>query len=240
MLQVILTLILVIASPFLAHSSDFQQQQSTLYPFRSTIELQEEFISGSNTNGTIGILGMGITGGTAGQQNSEANRFGILRRDTGAAAGTVASTVLTPNNSTIFTVTLPHKIVWAVRQNVNNNNTIVRHGSMNLFTANPPANGIYIEKAAADTNWFCVTRSGGVETRTDTGVAVDTNFHTFAYTLNSSGASFTLDSAGVCGTHTTNLPTGFTNPASHIVNVDAVAKSADYDYFQVQIFGIAR
>lgn len=224
---------------FLAFGSDIQTQINPLYPFRSSIFLQEDFISGSNTNGTIGVLGMGITGGTAGVIASEANRFGLIRRDTGAVAGTVANTNLIPNISTAFTVTNPHQVIWVVRLNVNNNNTEARHGSMNLITANPPANGIYIEKAAADTNWFCVTRSGGVQTRTDSGVAVDTNFHTFRYTLNSSGAMFSIDNAGVCGTHTTNLPTGFATPTSQLSNIDAVAKSADYDYFQFNV-GLTR
>lgn len=226
-------------APWFSYGSDAIIQQSPLYPFRSSIFLQDEFLSGLNTNGTIGSLGFGASGGTTTLLAGETNRYGIVRRDTSAVINTIANMTLNSASSSAVNFAVPGSMVWLSRLNTNDANTTVRIGAVNLISANPPANGIYFEKLDADTNWFCVTRSGGVQTRTDSGVAIDTNFNNFTMTRNSSGALFSLNNTTVC-THTTNITATFLNPAVVITNSAAAAKTIDIDYFQIILTGISR
>jgi len=240
--RVILTMVAVFvwSLPFSmqAFGSDIQTRTSPLYPYQSSIALQDDFISGNNTNGTVGALGWIVNGGSTTLIASVAGRPGLLRKDTTAASGTIAQFSMYSSASAIDPG-LPHILTWVFRLNTNDANTTIRIGMANALTSNPPADGIYIEKLDADTNIFCVTRAGGVQTRTDSGVAVNTNFNTMVYTRNSSGVTFRVNGQNVC-THTTNIPTTFINPGLHIVNSAAASKTIDIDYFEIQVFGLSR
>lgn len=78
-------------------------------------------------------------------------------------------------------------------------------------TASEPTDGIYFRytDGATGAHFRAVTRSGGVETDTDTGVVADTNNHKFEITVNAAGTSviFKIDGSTVA-TVTTNIPTG--------------------------------
>lgn len=230
---------LLVLAAFPALASDLTVPQSTLYPFRSMIEQQEEFNSGSTGNGTIGAMGWAFSGGTVTQIDSEANRIGLLRRDTSAVINTVATLSLMPIAASLDPA-LPHTLLFASRLNTNDANTTVRFGTARGFTVTPPSNGIYLEKLDGDTNWFCVTRAASVETRVDSTVAVSTSFASFAYTRNSSGVQFSINGVSVCSLMTTNIPTLFVTPGLHIVTSAAAAKTLDTDYFQLKIAGIVR
>lgn len=55
--------------------------------------------------------------------------------------------------------------------------------------------------------WQAVTRSGGVETATDTGSTANTNYHTFYVKVNQAGTSVTFYIDGsLVATNTTNIP----------------------------------
>lgn len=232
------TILAILALPLFALASDMQQQQSTLYPFRSTVELQEEFLTGTNATGTIGSLGWTAANGAV-SAASTANAPGYTRRDTSAAAGTIASTFHHISGS-LVDPTLNHSILWRVRIVTNDNATTVRAGEAAPPTTNPPTSGIYFERLDTDTNWFCVTRSAGVQTRTDSTIATTGNFVNLSYTRNSSGVMWSIDGVAVCGTSTTNIPTAFTLAFTQVINTGAVAKQLDHDYFQLRIVGITR
>ena len=224
---------------FLAYGSDFQQQQSPLYPYRSSIFIQEDFISGNNINGTVGQLGWIVNGGTTTLIASIAGRPGLVRKDTSAVSGTIAQFTLYSSSLAVDPAS-SHSVTWVSRLNTNDANTTIRLGAGNALTVNPPGDGIYIEKLDADTNFFCITRAGGVQTRTDSGVAVNTSFNTVSYTRNSSGVQFRINNANVCSLITTNIPTTFINPGMHIVNSAAANKNIDIDYFELVITGLTR
>lgn len=223
---------------FLAFGSDFSTQRNPLYPYKSSIFLQDDFVSGNNTNGTIGVLGWIQNGGTTTLIASSANRPGIIRKNTTAAINTLAQLSMNSNSSTIDPA-LPHTVIWVVKNNQNDADVTTRIGEANSPITEPPTHGIYFEKLGADTNYFCVTRAGGVETRTDTGIAFNTNFNTSFINRNSSGVMFYLNDALVC-THTTNIPTTFVNPFIYITNLAAVDKSMDADYFEFRLYGLTR
>lgn len=224
---------------FLAFGSDLSTRQSNLYPYKSSIFLQDDFVTGIGGSGTIGELGWNLSSGTAANQASETGgRIGIIRRDTTAVINTYASITLF-NSSNAIDTALPHIITWAVRLNTNDANTTLRIGSTNSAFA-APANGVYFEKLDADTNWFCVTRAGGVQTRTDSTIATNTSFNTFVYSRQSSGVTFSINGTSVCGTHTTNIPANFYVPSVAITNSAAAAKTVDLDYFEGVLTGLTR
>lgn len=223
-----------------AFASDLQQQQSTLYPYRSMIAIQDDFMFGIGTSGNIGY-GWGFANGSISYIQSEAGgRIGLLRRDTTAVSGTLARTDLNINTASFIDPASNHSMIHVVRVNNADADTQVRLGAYAATFSNPPANGIFFEKLFADTNWFCITRNGGVQTRVDSGIAVDTNFHAFAYTRNSSGVQFQIDNVNVCGVINTNLTTTFLDPATQLLNNVAASKTMDADYFQLIITGISR
>lgn len=234
-----ITLIALVFMSSFAHASDIQQQQTTLYPFRTTLETQDDFIYGTNTSGNIGI-GWGFSGGTVSWIPSEPNRPGIIRRDTSASASTLARTDLQITNGSVFDPSANHRVVFSVRLNNNDTDTMMRVGMFVATFSNPPLNGFFIEKLLSDTNWFCVVRNAGVQTRIDSSIPVDVNFHTFSYTRNSSGVQFSIDGLNVCGIINTNISSAFMNASLQIFNNVASSKTMDIDYFQLTQSGLSR
>lgn len=209
---------------------------AVLYDYRSTIELQDDFISGSASSGLIGSLGWSA-GGTLSTLVGTANRFGVVQFSTGTTSGTIARLSL------LFNSLLPqqeHSISFVIRLNTNDANTTIRIGSTSNFAASPANEGIYLEKLDADTNWFCVTRGVSTQTRVDSTIAVTTNFATFRYVRNAAGVQFYLDGVPVCGMMTTNIPTTVIGVGAMIINSTTAAKTFDVDYAEFKIKGMTR
>lgn len=223
---------------FLAFGSDIQTQQNPLYPYRSSVFISDEFYGGTTTTGNIGSIGWSLSACTATPSGGTANNPGFYRLDTTAVINTLCRVF--SQAGAINPINKNHSEITVARLNTNDANTIVRIGDSDGFSASPPTNGIYFEKLAADTNWFVVTRSAGVETRTDTGVAINTNFNSFAFTVTSASVIFQLNNATVA-THTTNIPsvTGGLN-GWFITNTAAASKTLDLDYWQGIFTGLSR
>lgn len=213
---------------------------TSLYDYRNKIELQDDFLGGLNTNGTIGGLGWTV-GGSGLKTNlaSTAGMIGLLQLNTNTSSA-VASVIALGSSSAQIDPAQAHTVLWRARLNTNDANTTVRLGSQNTGTANPPNEGIFLEKLDGDTNWFCVTRAASTQTRVDSTVAVSTSVAVFAYERSSAGVTFTINGASVCGVMTTNIPTVFVNPTAYIINSAAAAKTIDLDYFQLVITGFTR
>ena len=206
----------------------------------STTTLDEDFSSGTTVNTTIGKLGWAAGNGTVTAQNSEVNHPGLLRRDTSASSGTVAYTSLSTLGGFLPTAATTQDETWRVRLNVNDSDTGMRVGSMANINVDP-ANEIGFEKEVADTNYFCVTKNT-TETRTDSGVAVDTNFHAFRYVrTGTTQVEFYIDGVLKC-THTTNFPavTTVLMPTAQVFNGAAASKTMDLDQFIVTYSGMVR
>lgn len=213
---------------FLAYGSDLRTRQSVLYPFPTSIQEQTDFLGSSVASP------MAVFNGTTSNPGPEANRPGILRRETTAVINTVAGTSL-GNGAASVLPSDTHTVLWIARLNTNDANTTVRIGEFESPASSPPTNGIYFEKLDADTNWFCITRAAGVQTRTDSTIAVTTSFEEFTLTRNSSGVLFKIGTTNVCGTTTTNIPTAGVRPATQIVNSAAANKTLDHDYFEINM-----
>lgn len=223
---------ILILSVFLWESygetSSLQTPQSTLYSYHNTIVLQDDFIGGGILNGSVGQLGWSVAGSIT-SQNSVANYIGIVRLDTTGVSGTPAR--LNFQSSSMFDSATPYSSLWITRLDTNDANTTIRIGAANSVAGNPPNDGIYIEKLDADTNYFCVTRSASTQTRTDSGIAVTTNFTELSRVVTATSVLFYINGVLVC-THTTNIPTVFTSPFVYIINSAAALKSISIDYFE--------
>lgn len=216
---------------FLAFGSDLESRKSSLYPYQSLIQSQDDFLLGTiSSNGSLGTTGWQFANGTSGSFSVQAGTAvnpGIVRFETGATSGTVNRMLMLGNVP--FLSSVNHRYTVIAQLNTNDANTQVRIGTSVDWLTNPPTSGIYFEKLAADTNWFCVTRSAGVETRTDTGTAINTSFNTFMFNKNSSGVEFRINGAVKC-THTTNVPTVGVGFGLHLNNTAAANKTLDLDY----------
>lgn len=240
MLKILSTVALIVslfASPVLA--SDLQQQQNPLYPYQSSIFLQDEFF-GSDTSVSIGSLGWSVNGGSTSNAAATSTRIGLLNRQTGAAIVN-AYLFLYSTTSQAYSPAFATDMTWIFRPNTVDANTEYRLGGFSGIVSNPPADGIYIEKVAADTNWFCVARNANVQTRVDSGIAVTAStFYNLRHIRNSTGVQYQINGVSVCGTISTNLPTANISPDAMIASTAAANKTMDIDYFQVIWTGLVR
>lgn len=197
--------------------------------------ITEEFVGNGTTSGTIGTHGWSVANGVTVSTASAANHPGIINRSTGASSGTNATLYLT-NQGTIglFIPSDTFDLTWVVRLNHNDANTLARVGLASA-TTDPPANGMYFEKLAADTNWFRVTRASSTETRTDHGTAAGTGWVKFRIRRkDASTIGYSID-GGTEADVTTNIPTAALSPWMQIVNSAASAKTIDADYLGLDI-----
>jgi hypothetical protein len=238
-------LFLFLASPawgdsYLTPAAGAVPSQSSLYDYHTTLELQDDFMGGINSSGNVGNLGWGIAGGTTNYINTEPNRAGIIRRDSGSVSGTLTRMDLVVVTSGAFDPSHPHSVHAEMRLNQIDADTQMRWGSMSASSSITPVNGIYLERLGEDANWFCVTRQASTQTRIDSGVAVDTEFHGSGYIRTSAGVQFVFGGVHVCGLMTTNIPTVALDPAFQLTNGAAASKTYDVDYFEMKITGISR
>lgn len=200
----------------------------------------DDFDSGATSSQNIGRLGWICGSSAPSQLTSEANHPGIYRITTTASSGTFAYIRNQVNNG--GSVHLPSesfKATFIWRLNTNDANTTQRVGLGTVVSA-APTDGIYLEKLDADTAWFVNCRSGGVETRTTTGVNVDTAWHRLQIRrVNATTIGFTLDN-GAEITIATNVPTAALHSMFQMVNSAAAAKTLDVDFWRYRIAGLVR
>lgn len=201
--------------------------------FRTAVCLHDDFLSGGYTSGIVGELGWTIVNGTATGIAAEANRYGILQRDTGSSINT-ATTMYPRGLASIGTIN-PAAIgttVWHIKLGQSVGTFDFRAGLGNATTSDPPADGMYFEVLAADTNIFCVTRASSVSTgsRTNSGVAASTSWVTLKMVRTASSVQFYINGVLVA-TNTTNLTAVMLQPYFFLKNTEAVAKTVNIDMF---------
>lgn len=198
--------------------------------WRSRVFMDDDFLTGTVSSGTVGKIGWGLGGGTITNQQSETNHPGILRLDTTTTSATVSRIFL---NAQISTVLLADRLRLGayIRLNQVDANTTARVGWMSNTSGNPPTNWFGLEKADADTDWFLVSKVGGGTTRTDSGVAVGTGWVFLeTYLLNS--VIYYWINGTLINTVTTNVP-ATSSPGTfviQIVNSTTASKTLDIDY----------
>lgn len=122
-----------------------------------------------------------------------------------------------------------------------NVNVTYRLGFFALSAADPPTNGIYIEKKSGDTNWFGTARSSDTESRVNMGVAVTANawYSVRVRRIDASTIGFTVNNGSEL-TVTSNIPVIQAGMMAYIKLNEAVAKTLRVDYFDLAISGLSR
>lgn len=206
----------------------------------AVLTIVEDFLTGSNTTGNVGSVGMAL-GGTFTLQASEAGHPGIARMDTGAVSSTIASLygrVGATSGSVLPSETFD--LTAAFRLNTNDADTRVRIGLASNFTTAAPNDGIYLEKTLTDTQWFGTCRASSVETRTAALASVDTSWHKVRIRrINASTIGFAFDGAAEVAVAAT-IPTVSVHFGLHIFNNAAASKTIDADLFVFKVTGLSR
>src|SRR5688500_8360962 len=99
----------------------------------------------------------------------EANHPGLIRKSTRATSDGGVRAGLAGKNSCILDIAnTSTEVIWVVRLNTINTNTNVnyRFGMTDDPTNATPANGVYVEKLAADVGLLGVSRAAATQTRT--------------------------------------------------------------------------
>jgi hypothetical protein len=213
----------------------FKPTTPFIFPSKKRIIIEDHFVSGNTSTGSVGGLGW-LASGTVTSISSTASHYGVFQLDTSTVSSTHVRISL--HNTVMVDPAKNHTIVWQTAVNQVDANTTTRFGMVNSVIESPPSHGIYLEKQDADTNWFCVTTASGSSTRTDSGVAVSTNYIIFKYVRNSQGVQFYINDTLVA-TNTTRIPTTFLSPYLGIVNSAAASKTINFDYFSLLMTGLS-
>lgn len=201
-----------------------------LYNYRLTYSCQDDFLTGSQSTGSIGSLSWS-SAGTVTVQGSNGTYLGRYLLDTSAVSGTMAR--ITFASSANFASTKIYTMLWIVQFTSIDANTTIRIGAVNAITANPPDFGIYFEKLDGDTTLFCVARTSAVETRVDSGYTLSANnIATLSYKRLSDRVEYYINGQLVA-TITTNVPSALISPIASIINSAAAAKTVIVDYFEM-------
>jgi len=217
--------------------------------------LREEFASGGNTDQQIGQLGwrtgnIGGTGGSGGFTLSTASHPGQFTITTASAytasvsdcrgiwlaPSAVAPCNLNDAQEIRFTFSLASIA-----------NVKVKIGMTNDVTTYDSARGDYIgfDTSLGETNFMGVTKDGGAETRTSTGVAAGTGWFTAKIRyISATSIGFSISSAG--GAFSNEITVAQTAggsgrfPCVFIGNLAAAAKSITVDFFSYYFANITR
>lgn len=206
--------------------------------------MQDDFIAGNVTSGTIGALGWTRWGGTnVASIIGETDHPGMLNCSA-AINSTPEGLVLATSTSPTVAKMKPDclfDIIWVIRVAAfNAANCKYRFGLGTDHTTDPMANGIYIEKDFGDSSWFGVTRAASSQTRTAALAAVSVNWVKLRIRrIDASTIGFTVDN-GTELTLTATIPTVAMNPFMSNMTNDNTNRVCTVDYFDMAIIGLTR
>lgn len=209
---------------------------------RSSFTIRDDFLNGSTTSQTIGeqrwyLSGVGVT---AAQQAAEQHHPGIYRIDTGSTINTVGSFRLGGGNTHVIDADNYFDMLWIVRPGQIDANTQIRIGLSSDSVGDAPSNGVYLERLGTDTNWFGVGRSGGSQSRADTGVAAAAGWHALrARRVSSTVVAFSVDGAAEVLV-SSNVPTSSLCVMFQLKTLTGAAKTMDVDFFELSAAGLIR
>jgi hypothetical protein len=203
--------------------------------------LWDDFTCGSNETGEVGMLGWNFTNGSiiaSGIGASDAGRFGAIGRRSGTTAAQVAALYLGVNVSAGQILFQDVDIVtWVFAPVSSNADFDLRCGLCTDASDATPDNGIYLEKLAADTSYFGVSRASNVQTRTSGLKSVVAGEWTKVeiIKLSSGSVGFSID-GGAQTVLNTNIPSG-TSPLViffQITPTTTTARDVRLDFFSIR------
>ena len=209
-------------------------------------EIKEDFIGGNTSTGYIGKYGWKFTGaygGTVSYTSSEAGRLGLIKVGAGTTQdkGSTLYLVDAANQPMIPDSLAGVTMTFSVRQIAADSSQIIHIGTAdNVALLGDVNNGAYFRFTNSG-NWYAITRSSGVETSTDTGVANSTSWRKLTISTASDYGNIKFYIDGVLkATHTTNLPRGALSPRMQVVITTATEHFLLVDYFYMKATGLIR
>ena len=210
--------------------------------------MRDDFTPSSLETGEIGSLGWSFTSFTPFAAAAAANHPGIIRLQTPAAT-TLSS--LYPGNATNITAISLGDVAeshWVFAEDsAGVTDYDIRIGFFDNIANAPPNNGVYLEKLAADTNWFFVTRTSSAETRTDTGVAAGTTdwityrFFKYSAVLYACGIKVNGGTEVLTDEVSTNIPVAnLVLPGVQMQNTGTTSRFLKLDYFSMFVEATTR
>lgn len=209
------------------------------------VSYQDDFSHGGTGTGALGELGWNTAHAGTGTNSYQAgvqDHPGILQLSTGGTSGGIGAIRPRGNNlAELDTTSLGFDIQFVARLNTNDANTAMRLGlGTDPGGTSFGTNGIFFEKAAADTSWFGNLRSGSADNRTAAILACDTSWHTFRIRrIDATTVGFSIDD-GAEVTATTGLASAAMQSGAQIVNSAAATKTIDIDWFSLELSNLAR
>lgn len=208
-------------------------------PF-SACYIKDDFQFGGLGSTAIGQLKWTLSGGTALGIASTANHPGVYSVQIASGLCAFSSDFGTGLSICRFADSFDNYMIaqpGAVNANVTFRFGFFESGAS--ATNDPPNNGIYFERLAADTNWFGVTRASSTQTRTNTTVAASTSFAKFRIRrVDGSTIGFTID-AGSEVTATTNIPSAAIFAVIQVKTASG-AQSLNVDFWDLLVTGLTR
>ena len=207
------------------------------------IFVKDEFLAHLfvNSGPPFNFASAGLGSGSVTPQAAVAGRNGVLRISTDSVANDIEvfdqiTTIMPIHTSDTF------DILFIAKRVQDDANATTRMGLFNAggTTSDPPTSGIYFERLAGDTQWFCVSRSASTQTRSTAVASSDTNWHRFRLRrVDGSTIGCSID-GGTEQTNTTNIPSVATKMVMQEKTTAAAAKSLDIDYVDLLITGLTR
>jgi hypothetical protein len=209
------------------------------------VTVQEDFLATVSNilhlDATSSGTGASVQTGTYGIDGTE-KAIGVWELDTGTTA---AGRAMFHNAvaSIMFGIC---QIYQQWRAAINNLSTLaerftIRIGFSDTTAAGEAVDGAYF-RYRDDVNsgrWECVTRSNSVETVTDSGITVDTQYHDYDIEINDTATSvvFKIDGA-IVATILTNIPTGSARLTGSMIKIEKslgiTQRNLYVDYFSMQ------
>ena len=208
--------------------------------YKTSLLMEEDFISGSVSGGQQGQYGWATSGagGTFSYVPSITPNIGLARLITGAVIGQFIS-IFNLSSINPLLLNVDHQAIWVIRLINNDLDIAVQLGLTPSPTQMPPQNGIYFEKRFADVTWQATCIIANVATTVDTGVLCDTNFHSFKYEVISGVAFFYIDNILVA-TISTNVYNGSGRACAQLQTNTTATKELYIDYFQYYVGQLVR
>jgi hypothetical protein len=205
--------------------------------------MADDFHSQSLETGEVGELGWSFVNGSMAANASEQNHPGVLLRRSGVTANLVATFYLAAAvNTTTHRYDECDTTTWIFRATVANTDTVYQWGLFAALGNIAPVSGVYLERLAADANWFFVTRSANVQTRVDSGVAFNTNWVKIRIRrINATNVGFSINGAAEVVV-TTNAPAAATGllPGMQMTPNGVTARDVLIDFFAMKSLPVIR
>lgn len=218
---------------FIKDKGNFQHFDSL-----NEILIDEDFLSGNTEAGEMGKYNWVNTNGTVTVIQSVIGEPGILRRTSTGTANQVSS-IYMQNGTAVaqFAINDFRETILIAKALVTNTDHAVKIGIMTDVGSNTPTNGVYLERAAADVNWFVTSRAAGVQSRVDTGVAFNTTKIVCRIVRRPSNGHIDVFANGTfAGTITTNLVSSSTMLVigAQVMPTTTTARSIDLDLIRMR------